>query len=48
MSTTTTARRSVLVMRWVTVTDIHGRSRAEMRWTAEPIEDTRSDVRRAA
>ncbi|SDT63655.1 hypothetical protein [Jiangella sp. DSM 45060] len=44
--TTTQLQRPTLVARWVTVTDISGRSRTEQRWV--PAEDVQpADVRAA-
>lgn len=36
---TTMVQRSGLVARWVTVTDISGRERTELRWVPEPAAD---------
>lgn len=42
----TQVQRPTLVARWVTVTDISGRPRTELRWV--PVEDERSAQVRAA
>ncbi|WP_162605973.1 hypothetical protein [Jiangella aurantiaca] len=46
MVTMTQVQRPTLVARWVTVTDISGRSRAELRWV--PVQDERPGQVRAA
>ncbi|SDU44325.1 hypothetical protein [Jiangella alkaliphila] len=46
MATMTQVQRPTLVGRWVTVTDISGRSRTELRWVA--VQDERPAHVRAA